>query len=314
MKIPQVSIIIVHYNTPKLLHDCLESILHWTTGIEYEVIVVDNSALDHSAAFLPPNDERYRYIPNKENRGFGQANNQGVRSAKGRYVLLLNSDTILINNAVEIFYEWVERRRKETGVGAVGAFLRGSDGNVCHHSGRLPTVLSVLLGEFPMLSRQDRVPAQPSPELPVGYVTGAALFIDRELFLAFGGFSDKYFMYFEETDLQFRLNKKSFKSFVIAGPEIVHFEGQSYSVANRRRIEFERSRLVYLRSTTSRLGFWIFVVIFALIKMFKFADGKYSFAENLKYFSSFFRTVFSRATKKPRLSKHNSIKDDSNTW
>ena len=106
-----VSIIIITYNTLRMTSDCLESIFEKTQDIKYEVILVDNASTDGSKEFFEK-DSRIRYIYLKDNIGFGKANNAGYLHAKGKYVFLLNSDTILINNAVKEFFAFAERSKQ----------------------------------------------------------------------------------------------------------------------------------------------------------------------------------------------------------
>ena len=102
MRTMDVSIIIVNYNTRQLTSNCIESIFKYTNGVSFEVILVDNASTDGSIDFFT-NDERIIFISSKENLGFGRANNLGYKVAKGRYIFLLNSDTLLLNNAIKIF-------------------------------------------------------------------------------------------------------------------------------------------------------------------------------------------------------------------
>lgn len=95
-----VSIIIVNWNTKDILKDCLESIFGQTKNIEFEVIVVDNASSDSSVAMVKNDFPGVRFIQNTENIGFAAANNQGMKIATGRYILLLNSDTIILGNAI----------------------------------------------------------------------------------------------------------------------------------------------------------------------------------------------------------------------
>lgn len=102
-----VSIIIVNYNTKKLTSDCIQSVIDKTLGIDYEIILVDNASTDGSKELFE-NDERIIYIYSDKNGGFGYGNNRGMEIAQGKYFFLLNSDTILLNNAVKEFFDYAE--------------------------------------------------------------------------------------------------------------------------------------------------------------------------------------------------------------
>lgn len=103
-----VSVIIVNYNTLGLTSDCIESIIAQTSTVEYEIILVDNASTDGSKEVFAQ-DKRIKYIYSDQNLGFGRANNLGIREAKGRYLFFLNSDTILLNNAVKLFFDFCEK-------------------------------------------------------------------------------------------------------------------------------------------------------------------------------------------------------------
>ena len=120
-----VSIIIVSYNTRQLTQDCINSIFHYTHGVSFEVIVVDNDSVDGSKEMLAA-DKRICYVQSGGNLGFGKANNLGYSVAQGKYLFLLNSDTILLNNAVKIFFDIAEGDSVD--VGCWGTMLLNKEG------------------------------------------------------------------------------------------------------------------------------------------------------------------------------------------
>ena len=107
-----VSIIIINYNTCKMTCECIDSIVEKTHGISYEIILVDNASTDGSKEFFEK-DERIAYIYSERNGGFGYGNNLGMKVAKGKYFFLLNSDTLLVNNAVKEFFDYAEKDDKK---------------------------------------------------------------------------------------------------------------------------------------------------------------------------------------------------------
>lgn len=131
-----ISVIIVNYNTKQLLSECLNSIKDKTFGVDYEVIVVDNESKDGSQEMLIKDFPWARLIESGENLGFGKANNLGMSLAKGKYFLLLNSDTLLVNNAIKEFYDYAEAN---PGFGALGSVLLGQDNRPCHSYGKFIT-------------------------------------------------------------------------------------------------------------------------------------------------------------------------------
>src|SRR3990167_6484228 len=116
----ELSVIIINWNTKKLLEDCLRSIFKFTKDIKFEVIVVDNGSKDGSQAIVKKKFPQVKLIPNKDNLGFAKANNQGIKLATGKYILLLNSDAYLIENS---FNKLVEQADELDDLGALGVLL-----------------------------------------------------------------------------------------------------------------------------------------------------------------------------------------------
>ena len=130
----QVSIIIVNYNTKQILCNCLNSIYSHTKDITFEVIVSDNGSTDGSINLIKSQFPQVILIENNANLGFGAANNRALDIAKGKYIFYLNSDTVLLNNACKIFYNYFEQYQNEN-IGAIGANLLDEENNVIHSYG-----------------------------------------------------------------------------------------------------------------------------------------------------------------------------------
>lgn len=224
--------IIVNYNTLEMTKNCIESVLAKTDGVSYEIILVDNASTDGSKEYFVQ-DKRIKYIYSNDNLGFGKANNLGYKEAKGDFIFLLNSDTVLLNNAIFEFFKYAQRSDKR--VGCIGGLLLNDEKKIIHSYAAIPTVKTFfknyinnytrLLGLNLVKDTQDydnlRYP------LEVGYVTGADLFIKREVIEKFGLFDPSFFMYYEETEMQFRYKKKGTSSVIITGPQIIHLCGGS---------------------------------------------------------------------------------------
>lgn len=118
-----ISIIIVNYNTKELTKNCIDSIYEKTKDIEFEVILVDNDSNDGSKELFE-RDKKIEFVEAGKNLGFGKANNLGLTRATGKYIFFLNSDTILVNNAVKIFFDFCEGH-KDLKTGGIGCLLRG---------------------------------------------------------------------------------------------------------------------------------------------------------------------------------------------
>ena len=134
-----VSIIIVNYNTCMLLKNCLLSIFKHTKYITFEVIVSDNGSSDGSLEMLHQEFPNVLVIENKANLGFGVANNKGLSISKGKYILYLNSDTVLLNNAVKYFFDYWEKSNDKEKIGALGSNLLNENNEVIHSFGNFPS-------------------------------------------------------------------------------------------------------------------------------------------------------------------------------
>ena len=283
-----VSIIIVNYNTKKLTSDCINSIYEKTTGIRFEVIVVDNNSSDGSQdVFLK--DSRIIFVEAGENLGFGKANNKGVEIASGKYVFFLNSDTILVNNAVKLFYDYSELNSYKR-IGAVGCLLENLDGENVHSYGYFPSIRSFVKGFFEagyrrMLGKpQKAIGAEIfGVEQQVDYVTGADVFVNREIINKYGCFDPDFFMYYEDTEMQKRWVRNGVKNVIIKGPRIIHLEGCSTKnnkqVLNERKLYMGlRSQRIYFKKTETRLGFLIYRLV-SLLNLLPILRFKYNFRQ-----------------------------------
>lgn len=248
-----VSIIIVNFNTMELISNCIQSIYKKTSEIDYEIIVVDNASADGSQQMITKKFPDVKLIELKENIGFGRANNKGVEVAKGRNILFLNPDTILINNAIKELSEFLDLNLK---VGACGGNLYNEEMKPTHSFRRiLPSIayeLNELLVYLPekILFGKNWEHNYKEKSISVGYITGADLMTRNSLILKIGVFLPNYFMYFEETDLCYRIRKAGFKVASVPKAKIQHLEGKSFvnEDLNRMRISFsEESRQTYYK-------------------------------------------------------------------
>lgn len=138
-----VSVIIVNYNTLALTMQCVDSIYQMTNGVKFEIIIVDNASTDGSKEIFKK-DSRVIFIEAEKNLGFGKANNLGVQKSSGNYLFFLNSDTILLNNAILHFFEFCESFKSK--IGGVGCLLENDKGIYIHSYANFPSIQSVLQG------------------------------------------------------------------------------------------------------------------------------------------------------------------------
>lgn len=236
-----VSVIIVNYNTKALTNSCIESVILNTAGIEYEIILVDNASTDGSKEVFS-NDNRLKYIYLDENYGFGYGNNRGMEVAKGKYVFLLNSDTILRNNAIKEFYDYAECHDEKS---IYGCYLHGEDGDYACSFFYYPA--------FTIKDFTKRI-LHMNKTLPVDYndkevecVSGADMFFARAAFEEVGGFDEHIFLYGEEGELQYRMKKAGYRSYIISRPQITHLEGKSLTPSLGKQAIKMRSHFFILK-------------------------------------------------------------------
>lgn len=271
-----VSIIIVNYNTIQLTQNCINSIFQHTRDVNFEVIVVDNDSTDGSKEILSA-DTRIIYLQSGDNIGFGRANNKGYAIAKGKYLFLLNSDTILLNNAIKLFYDIAEGDSSD--VGCWGTILLDKEGRHAVSYGKFISIWDDLYLQWirlpwSMLIKKPlkvcwyNYPINKSRN--VDYITGADIFMRKDIADQYGLFDPAYFMYFEETDMQRRYASHNIKRRICAQPKIVHLEGGSQ---NKKKTNYKmqlirfKSKLTYLKKWNSSLAYLCYIIALSLIRI-----------------------------------------------
>ena len=226
-----VSVIIINYNTRQMTAECIDSVFEKTKDIKFEIILVDNASTDGSKEFFEQ-DKRIIYIYNNENLGFGRANNIGIEVAKGRNILFLNSDTLLINNAIKILSNYLDENPK---VGACGGNLYTKDLKP-NHSYRLifPSIMdeiNTLFAKLPskFIYGKNEEYNHTNKPLLVKYITGADLMVRKNVLDDVGLFDPRFFMYFEETELCHRFWENKYAIMSIPNAKIIHLDGGSFN-------------------------------------------------------------------------------------
>jgi GT2 family glycosyltransferase len=234
----QLSIIIVNYNTDKLLKQCLDSVYLQRVNFDFEVIVVDNNSTDKSLEMLSKYFTQVKIISNTKNVGFGKANNQGAKLAKGRWLLFLNSDTQCPDGTLDkVMRQAIAKSSKNSGDVVVGCRLLNSNNSIQASAGFFPTIERVALQMFflddlPFVKsifkpyQQNQVQFY-SKDQEVDWVTGAFLLLPNDLFKKVHGFDESIFMYGEEIDLCYRLKKEGARICYVDSPALYHHKGGS---------------------------------------------------------------------------------------
>lgn len=228
-----VSIVIVSWNTRDILRDCLRSICQKGGAVSFEIIVVDNASADDSVAMVRREFPEVRLIENLDNRGFAAANNQGIAVSAGRYVLLLNSDTIVLENGVA---ETVAFADAHPQAAVVGCRVLNADRTLQRTCSTYPGLLNMTLSStylykvFPrsrLFGREHMTWWAHDEIREVEVVSGCFMLVRREAIERVGVMDDGFFMYAEETDWCYRFNKAGWKVLFTPVAGIVHLGGQS---------------------------------------------------------------------------------------
>lgn len=258
---PEVSIIVVNWNSAEFVRRCVSSIQEHTTGLTYEILVVDNSSFDGCDAILKKHAPDVTYIQCVNNLGFAKANNHAFSVSRGSSLLFLNPDTEMVGPAIAVLHRTLHQI---PAAGAVGPRLLNGDGSLqtsCIQS--FPTILnqaldseyfrrkwpeSGLWGTKPFL-QDDGNAAE------VEAISGACLMIKRDVFERIGGFSEDYFMYAEDVDLCYKVRTAGYRNYYVPEAELIHFGGSSskHAPSNFSVVMMRESIWRFLRKTRGDL-------------------------------------------------------------
>lgn len=261
-----ISIIIVNYNTKNLTYNCIQSIINNTSVISYEIILVDNASSDGSCEYLNQSFPEVIIVANKKNEGFGKANNIGAKMARGKYLFLLNSDTILIDNVCLSFFKKME---KEASIGACGGNLIYSNGIKNITYGNFPSLLQnvfdlglkKIFPKYYLTHLSAGCITQSKKAVKVDYICGADIFIRKEIFNELNGFDENFFLYFEETDLFKRLFERNIISMIFPEIQIIHLSGQSNTKKQLSSNLFLESKYKYFKKHSNKITILLLIII-----------------------------------------------------
>lgn len=223
-----VTVAIVNWNTREELRECLSSALRHYRDFNFEIVVVDNASADGSAEMVRREFPGVNLIENRENKGFAVANNQIMREANGRYVLLLNSDTVTVDNSVKLLIDYADQHPQ---AGIVGGRLLNRDGSFQASYARFPSLWTEFLLTTG-LGRRFIQPSYPSygearDPCRADWVGGAFLLARREAIHEVGMLDEAFFMYSEETDWCYRMQKKGWEVHHLPPAKVIHLLGAS---------------------------------------------------------------------------------------
>lgn len=304
-----VSVVYVNYKTKEITLNSIKSVVEKTEGIDYEIILVDNNSGDGVIDEVNKLFPQVIAVQSGENLGFAGGCNLGARHASGRYILFLNTDTVLVENSLKVMHEFMERNPEYA---VIGAILVDEEDRVVRSWGKfLPFVAGTK--EFilkPFLPKCLKKRAEVTGEKyetfasrffrgkdvkEVDYVIGADMFIRRDVFDKFGGFDERFFMFFEEADFQIGVRRKGYKIGIIRNTRIVHLESKSFKTSNAKRTMKMVSFLKYLRKNFPAyyLVFKPLSLIYGLLKLSAdLLTKEYSLKENIVFIKSILLETF----------------------
>ncbi|PZF72037.1 glycosyltransferase [Taibaiella soli] len=232
---PDVSLVIINYNKPEYTKSCIHSIIKHTALVSYEIIVVDNASTQGDISDIESIDSRIKLVRSSENLGFAKGNNLGIEHTSGEVVLLLNNDTLLLNDAVGLAYRFLTSK---SNAGVVSARLQYPDGNIQHCAQPLPEIKYLLIQLFrlqklmPKARREEILLStffDHNRDVKAGWVWGTFFMFKKSMlpFLPAGKLADDFFMYNEDLQWGIETARAGYETWFCAEAKVVHFEGQN---------------------------------------------------------------------------------------
>lgn len=275
-----LSVVILNYQTFDLTKDTINSVLKYDYPFSYEIIVVDNASSDDSLSKLQNYfKDNVKFIASAENNGFAAGNNQALAIAKGRYILLLNSDTIVWENTLENIYNYMENHNN---VGACGCRVLLENGELdkaCKRS--FPNVKNSFFRLFhiPTNSKDNNYNLDNLPDdeiYEIDCLTGAFMFIRFEVLNEVGFLDESFFMYGEDIDLCLRIKEAGWKIIYYGESKITHFKGASSKKQKSKLIyEFYHAMYIYYKkhhayNTSFIVNFVVYIgmALLCILKLF----------------------------------------------
>jgi GT2 family glycosyltransferase len=274
-----VSIVIVNWNARDYLRDCIRSIVEQTRACSFEIIVADNRSTDGSQEMLRSDFPAVHPILNEENHGFAGGNNQGLAVARGRYVLLLNPDTLVLDGAIDKCVAHADALA-EAKVGVLGCQVWEDEDTIQKTCFQFPSPLNSLLTMLGLTSRypESRFLGRSEmgwwdrcDEREVEVVSGMFMLVRREALEQVGPMDEGYFMYGEEADWCYRFWKAGWKCLFTPRARIMHLEGggkstqRSALVSAQMYVQLQKSILRFHRKNRGMVSWALAQAVYAVV-------------------------------------------------
>jgi GT2 family glycosyltransferase len=243
---PDLSIIIVNWNTRDLLARCIKSVYDTVMDLNFEVILVDNASTDRSNEMVRQSFPNIYLIENSVNVGFARANNQAIKFCNGRYILFLNSDTVVLENAILKMVQFMDQHPN---VGITGPQLLYPNGKPQLSHGAFPTLILEFVSQIGLdkllLKFSNIISLNHHNPYKTGYINGSTLLIRKKTIMQVGELDERFFMFSEEIDLCKRVQNGGWEIYFIPDSKIIHLEGGSTDLNVRRISLLYSSKLLY---------------------------------------------------------------------
>ncbi len=242
-----MSVILVAWNNKDYLEPCLRSLYQEDTRTSFDVVVVDNGSTDGSQAMLGEMFPQVKLIQNEYNVGLGKASNQGIAATGGRYVLLLNNDTVVNGRSLDALIDFLDATQN---AGAVGGRLLNPDGSFQAGYSSFPGLaweFLVATGFWSLLSRIRPSGNAPEPK-KVDWAGSACLLLRRSALAEVGLLDEEYFIYGDEADLQYRLARAGWSVYYLPSADTIHYGGRSMDRWRRRKMVYRGKMLFYKKN------------------------------------------------------------------
>jgi len=256
-----VSIIIVAWNVRELLYNCLKSVYDQTKGIDFEVIYVDNASEDGSVEMVLKEFPEVKILENGKNEGFIKASNQGIEISKGRYVLLLNSDTVILDNAVEKMVKFADSHPNAAVVGCKvftpkeilqrTCFMYPS----CLNMLLSATYLNKLLPQSKFFGRERMTWWDYNDTREVEVICGVCSLVRKEAIEQVGLMDELYFVYGDDPDWCYRFKKNIWQILFTPNAKIIHFGDETRRPPREFMLQLYGSKLIFMKLHKSKLAF-----------------------------------------------------------
>lgn len=256
-----VSVIIVNYNTSQLCFDCVQSILKFETGKDIEFIIVDNASKQNETEVLRDKLKDFvgvKLVFSKQNLGFSGGNMLGFQYALGNYLAFINSDVVFVE---PVFDTLIANHIEHPEMGVCGPQILDTDRKETISFRSFEGMRYKLLGKKFLAKTQPKAPKMwenQHKSIPVDFIIGSFMFFKKEAFCEIGGFDTNIFLYYEETDICYRLNKLGFSTYFVPATKYVHLEGKSSLMNLDLKLEH---LLSYLYVVRKNFGYWKYFVI-----------------------------------------------------